>query len=206
MYTITTPIQARSQQALERFLDAAAELLANDDFDDTGVARIAKLANSSVGTFYRLLGDKDTLLYAVHERFIVHSRDALDALAERHSTASTPLDVRVIAFTKGIAQQFENREGLLRALIRRSSTDLHFRQRFHQLNAHIAALFCRVALANPDEIGHRDPAQAADLCAHVLLATMNYFTVVGTLGRTARDVAPEELAKLLLSHLRAANA
>ena len=204
MCIIASPTQARSKMALERFLEVAADLLADDNFEETGISQIAQLAHSSVGTFYRLLGDKDALLYAVHQRFIEQSRSAIDALGERHGKACSPLSVRIPAFTEGVAQLFEEREGLLRALIRRSSADRQFRQRFHQLNAHIAEVFSRIALADPEQIGHPDPAQAVDLGAHVLLASMNYFTLVGTLGNTPRERVPGELAKLLLAHLDAA--
>ncbi|MFI8746425.1 TetR/AcrR family transcriptional regulator [Pseudomonas sp. NPDC077186] len=205
MYSIASPTQARSKKALERFLNVAAELLANDSFEDTGISQIAQLADSSVGTFYRLLGDKDVLLYAVHERFIEQSGSAIDALAEQLAHAETPLATRVAAFIQGLVRQFDGSEGLLRALIRRSSADPRFRQRFHQLNAHIGQTFCRIALANPAELGHPNPAQAADLCAHMLLAGMNYFTMVGSLGTTPKEVVPEELSRLICNYLKVAD-
>ena len=77
MYSIASPTQARSKKALERFLNVAAELLANNQFEETGISQIAQLAESSVGTFYRLLGDKDVLLYAVHQHFVEQSRTAV---------------------------------------------------------------------------------------------------------------------------------
>lgn len=206
MYNIASPTQARSRKALERFLNVAAELLANDSFEDTGISQIAQLAESSVGTFYRLLGDKDVLLYAVHERFIEQSRSAIDVLVEQQSDSAKPLQARITAFIGGVVQQFEGSEGLLRALIRRSSADVRFRQRFHQLNAHIGQTFCRIALANPDELGHPNPTQAADLCAHMLLAGMNYFTMVGTLGNTPREVVPAELSRMICNYLKVADA
>lgn len=205
MYSIASPTQARSRKALERFLNVAAELLANDSFEDTGISQIAQLAESSVGTFYRLLGDKDVLLYAVHERFIEQSSSAIDSLVEQLSDSPEPMQARITAFIAGVVQQFEGSEGLLRALIRRSSADLRFRQRFHQLNAHIGQTFCRIALANPSELGHPNPTQAADLCAHILLAGMNYFTMVGTLGNTPREVVPAELSRLICNYLKVAD-
>lgn len=205
MYNIASPTQARSKKALERFLNVAAELLANDSFEDTGISQIAQLAESSVGTFYRLLGDKDVLLYAVHERFIEQSSSTIDSLGEQLGDSEEPLQTRITAFISGVVLQFEGSEGLLRALIRRSSADLRFRQRFHQLNAHIGQTFCRIALANQSELGHPNPTQAADLCAHMLLAGMNYFTMVGTLGNTPREVVPAELSRLICTYLKVAD-
>ena len=42
MYSIASPTQARSKKALERFLNVAAELLANNQFEETGISQIAE--------------------------------------------------------------------------------------------------------------------------------------------------------------------
>jgi AcrR family transcriptional regulator len=204
MYSISSPTQARSKKALERFLNVAAELLTENRFEDTGISQIARLAESSVGTFYRLLGDKDVLLYAVHERFVEQTRKAIDALVEDLSHSELSLAGQIEAFIRGMVAMFDGHEGLLRALIRRSSADLQFRQRFHQINAYIGQMLCRIVLARRDELGHPHPDLAADLSAHMLLASMNYLTMVGTLGNTPREVIPEELSKLICNYLEVA--
>ncbi|MBA4290522.1 MAG: TetR/AcrR family transcriptional regulator [Pseudomonas sp.] len=204
MNSISSPTQARSKKALERFLNVAAELLADNRFEDTGISQIAQLAESSVGTFYRLLGDKDVLLYAVHERFVEEGRSAIDALVADLSHSNLPLAEQIEVFIQGMIDLFAGREGLLRALVRRSSADLQFRQRFHQLNAYIGQTFCRIVLARQSELGHPQPQHAADLSAHMLLASMNYFTMVGTLGETPREVIPGEISKLICNYLEVA--
>lgn len=201
MYSITSPTQARSKKALERFLNVAAELLANNQFEETGISQIAQLAESSVGTFYRLLGDKDMLLYAVHDRFVEQGRSAIDALVAELGRSALPLEAQIEGFIQGVIRLFAGSEGLLRALIRRSSADLQFRQRFHQLNAYIGQTFCHIVLARLGALGHPQPQQAADLAAHLLLASMNYFTMVGTLGVTPREVVPGELSRLICNYL-----
>ncbi|MBC9248678.1 hypothetical protein A9179_00170 [Pseudomonas alcaligenes] len=202
MYSIASPTQARSKKALERFLNVAAELLANNQFEETGISQIAQLAESSVGTFYRLLGDKDVLLYAVHERFVEQSRSAIDGMVADLGHSGLPLEAQIEGFIQGMLRLYRGNEGLLRALIRRSSMDLQFRQRFHQLNAYVGQAFCRVALARQDELGHPHPEQAADLGAHLLLAGMNYFTMVGSMGVTPADIIPSELSRLICNYLQ----
>ena len=201
MYSIASPTQARSKKALERFLNVAAELLANDSFEETGISQIAQLAESSVGTFYRLLADKDVLLYAVHERFVEQGKAAIDVLTDEISRSEAPLDAQIEAFIQRVIALFVGSEGLLRALVRRSSADIQFRQRFHQLNAYIGQAFCRIVLARLNQLGHPHPEQAADLSAHVLIAGMNYFTMIGAMGTTPREVIPGELSRLVCSYL-----
>jgi len=191
MYSIASPTQARSKKALERFLNVAAELLANNQFEETGISQIAQLAESSVGTFYRLLGDKDVLLYAVHQHFVEQSRTAVDSLVADLTRQPLPLDAQVEAFIRGVVRLFDGSEGLLRALIRRSSMDPQFRQRFHQLNAHIGQAFASIVLSHRDSLQHPAPEQAADLSAHMLLSGLNYLTMVGSLGTTPGNISRE---------------
>ncbi|MGH8354362.1 MAG: TetR/AcrR family transcriptional regulator [Pseudomonas sp.] len=202
MYNLVSPPQARSKKALERFLNVAADLLANNTFEEAGIAQIAQLAQSSVGTFYRLLGDKDILLYAVHARFVEESQVAIDQHIEQLLNSELDAYGRIECFIRTLIDLFRQREGLLRALIRRSSADLQFRQRFHQLNAYIGQAFCRIALAQPGAIQHPQPSQAADLAGHLLLASMNYYTMTGSLGATAAEDIPGELSRLVLSYLQ----
>ena len=63
---IRPPQQARSQETLERLLDAAETLVAEKGFDDTPVAEVARRAGSSVGAFYTRFPDKDALLHALY--------------------------------------------------------------------------------------------------------------------------------------------
>ena len=201
MYSLASPTQARSKKALERFLNVAAELLANNTFEETGISQIAQLSESSVGTFYRLLGDKDILLYAVHERFVKESQSAIDESIEALLRDDLSASERIDRFIRTLITLFAQREGLLRALIRRSSSDLQFRQRFHQLNAAIGQAFCRIVLAQPQAIRHPHPDQAADLAAHMMLASMNYYTLTGSLGMTPAESIPQELSRLVLNYL-----
>ena len=65
---IHPPRQARSQQTLDRLLDAAEELLVTGGFDEITVPEIVERAKSSVGAFYARFKDKDGLLHALHQR------------------------------------------------------------------------------------------------------------------------------------------
>ncbi|MES2820263.1 MAG: TetR/AcrR family transcriptional regulator [Pseudomonadota bacterium] len=201
MNGLINPMQARSKQALERFLNVAADLLANNTFEETGISQISQLAESSVGTFYRLLGDKDILLYAVHGRFVEESQIAIDDAIERILQSELGAKAQIECFIRTLIELFRHREGLLRALIRRSSADLQFRQRFHELNAYIANAFCRITLAQLMTIRHPNPTQATDLAAHLLLASLNYYTMTGGLGITAGSDIPAELSRLVLNYL-----
>ena len=80
---IRPPRQARTQETLERLLDAAEALLAEKRFEDVHITEIASRADTSVAAFYRRFNDKEGLLHALHERLCEEAfATADDALAE----------------------------------------------------------------------------------------------------------------------------
>src|SRR5262245_21079979 len=79
---IRPPQQARSQETLERLLDAAEHLVGEKGFEDTGVAEVARRAGSSVGAFYARFRDKDALLHALYERYQQQAMATTDAALE----------------------------------------------------------------------------------------------------------------------------
>jgi hypothetical protein len=72
------PTQARSKQAFERLLLVGEQLLAENRFDEIGVADLGQAGGNLVGTFYRLLGDKDTLSRLLLQRFFRHGGQGRD--------------------------------------------------------------------------------------------------------------------------------
>jgi AcrR family transcriptional regulator len=67
---VKRPMQQRSQQTLERILEAAEALIVEVGFDRATVAEIVKRADSSVGSFYTRFKDKDALLRCLIDRFV----------------------------------------------------------------------------------------------------------------------------------------
>src|SRR3954462_156104 len=76
------PQQSRSQETLDRILDAAEQVLAEKAFGEATLAEIMERAGGTVGAFYRRFPDKDALLHHLEERFF----------AELHRRADDVLD------------------------------------------------------------------------------------------------------------------
>lgn len=200
MSSIISPNQARSRQALERFLIVAAKQLENNVFEETGIAQLAQLAESSVGTFYRLFGDKDVLFHTVHTRLIDRFNNAIDVLAEELRCSDLPFTVQIERFVEGVFRLCKSNEGLLLALIHRSFSDQQYRERIPERNnAYVSQVFCNLALKHLLELGHPQPEQTADFAAHMLLASLGYFAFFGTFGLTPQEIMPKELSRLICS-------
>src|SRR3954464_11093701 len=63
------PQQSRSQETLDRILDAAEQVLAEKAFGEHTLAEIMERAGVTVGAFYRRYPDKNALLRHLDERF-----------------------------------------------------------------------------------------------------------------------------------------
>ena len=169
---VRPPRQARSQLTLSRILDAAESILAEKSWDDASVAEIARRAGSSVGAFYTRFPDKDTLLAALHQRFIEEafatSQVALDET--RWVGASICEIVReLVAFQVRVQDQ---RRGQLRAFAVRAIHDPTFYARGEQLGKAMEERFTKLVVARRHEILHPIPVVAAAFVARLISAML----------------------------------
>ncbi len=74
-----TPVQSRSQQTVQRVLDAAGSLLQQIPLEDVTTTRIAAEAGLSIGALYRFFPDKQTIIDAIAVRHVEQFRAALEA-------------------------------------------------------------------------------------------------------------------------------
>lgn len=158
---IRTPRQARSQQTLDRILDAAEALLAEKGFEDVKVADVVAHAGSSVGAFYARFHDKDGLLFALQQRWLEQAMattdDALDP--QRWADAGVAGILRsVVPFLVGV---YRDHKGLMRAFVLRHYTDAGFREQRDRLSDYVADRLAALLLARRREIAHPDPERAA---------------------------------------------
>ncbi|KQV80281.1 hypothetical protein ASD15_15595 [Massilia sp. Root351] len=195
------PSQARSRQALERLLATGEQLLAENRFEEIGVADLARQAQSSVGTFYRLLGDKETLSRLLLDRFFGDLVQQLEALTAPARWDGLPLEDFVRATVAMFVAINRGRQGVLRALIIRSSRDADFRDRVHQINHLVSQRIIAVLHTKAGAIQHPDPAQAMRVLPPVLLGVLNQHTLTGSLAFLPPAELEQELTRLALRYL-----
>src|SRR3982751_1652117 len=107
------PQQTRSQETLDRILDAAERVLEEKAFGEATLAEIMERAGVTVGAFYRRFADKDALLHHLDERFFaeLHRRadDVLDPAKWRDASARDIIDV----FSRQAVEVYSARRGLM---------------------------------------------------------------------------------------------
>jgi AcrR family transcriptional regulator len=169
---IRPPQQARSQLTLSRILDAAESILAEKSWDDASVAEIARRAGSSVGAFYTRFPDKDSLLAALHQRFIEEAfATSQAALDEGRWAGASICDIvrELVAFQVRVQDQ---RRGQLRAFALRAIQDPSFYARGEQLGKAMEERFTKLVVARRHEILHPIPVVAAAFVARMVTAML----------------------------------
>lgn len=198
---LPSPQQSRSRDALLRLLAAGERLLEDHAFESASVADVAALAGSSVGSFYRLIGNKADLLRAIHERFLADSHDRLDVeLAEERFAGRSPEQI-ARGYVDFLVDVYARREGLLRALIVRSSAEPEFREGVHLLNATLEDKLAALLAPQRARIGHPRPNEAIRFGVAVVLGALNQHTLAGAAGAHRGPALARELARVLCSYL-----
>ena len=202
---VRPPQQARSQQTLDRILDAAELLLSEKGFDDTPVAEIARRAGSSVGAFYARFPDKDALLGALSERFIAQAIATADDALDPARWHRASLDEMVEAVVRFLVEIHRDQRGLLRAFSQRMRIDPEFQARRERLSQHVGARLSALLRRHGAEIRHADSERAAAFALTMVFGTLEHTILFGELRSGAfawsDDDLSAELARAFLAYL-----
>ncbi|MGI9590260.1 MAG: TetR/AcrR family transcriptional regulator [Myxococcota bacterium] len=191
---VRPPRQARSQETLERILDAAEALVSEKGFDDTPVSEIVRRADSSVGAFYTRFPDKDSLIHALHERYFEQAIATADEALEpgRWERARTQeIVAAVIAF---LVQIYREQNGLIRAFAVRNQTDDGFRARRERLSHYVSRHLAGLLATRGDEIAHEDPERAAAFGMTMVFGTLDDAMLFGDMRSGALALSDDDLA------------
>jgi AcrR family transcriptional regulator len=195
---VRPPQQARSQETLDRLLDAAEQLVGEKGFGDATIAELVRRAGSSVGAFYARFRDKDGLLYALYERYLEQAIATTDAALDPRRWDGASIPEIVHAVVPFLVSVYRERQGLIRAFVLRNHVDPEFRARQERLSHYVNAGLSRLLLARAGEIRHPDPARAATFGLTMTVNTIESAVLFGELRSSALTLSDEELAAELI--------
>jgi len=194
LHWVRPPRQARSQETLDRILDAAEALVAEKGFEDTPVSEIVQRAESSVGAFYARFHDKEGLLHALYERYYeeaVATADATLAPARWQGAGTPELIGAVIHFLVSI---FRERRGLMRAFVVRNHTHPEFQARQQRLSHHVIARLCALLLARREQLAHPDPERATRFGMMLVFSALETMILFGEMRSSLLSLSDDDLA------------
>ena len=184
LHWIRPPRQARTQESLERLLDAAEALLAEKCFEDVHVAEVANRAGSSVAAFYRRFKDKEGLLHALHERLCEEAFATADDALEPSRWEGAGIREILETVLPFLIEVLDRRQALDRAVFQRGLSDEAMRERSHRLNRYVLEGLSALLLDRREEIAHPEPERAVSFALMETTALLIHLYTAGF-----RDVA-----------------
>ena len=189
------PKQARSQQTLERILEAAESLIQEKGLADASIPEIVRRAGSSVGGFYGRFRDKNELLRALEERFFLDVLDRADALADAGRWVGHSLQSIVSACAAEMVEIGRTREKLIGAFLHRAVYEEEFRTEVLTFRRKVTERISALFLSRRDEMRHPEPEVAIDLGVQFALAFMLQLMLVGDARSAGRVLTDADLAR-----------
>jgi AcrR family transcriptional regulator len=207
MDPLSLPVkQSRSQETVDKLLDAVEALLTSGEVAAVTVPNIAAQAGVSVGIVYRRFPNKDALVRAVFERYF----DRAQAMNSRGSAAEFWEGIGLPDMARSIigsvvAGHLRHREFLRAMHDYKRRADADFRRRLDDLNAESTRAVAELLLTRRDEMHHPEPERAVRFALFTVASTMR--AVVMSEEPTLRPFGiaesrlPAELTRIFLGYL-----
>jgi AcrR family transcriptional regulator len=203
------PKQARSVLSMAKMLDAAEAIFAEGGDNALTVEAVVKRSKTSVGNFYGRFGDRDGLLKAMHERFLLRLGGAAHvavAAAGNEKTLAGAIEV-YLSHLFTAAHEYRNSA---RFFVLHRSADHNLRAQGIRANTIFAGIFTTLMLSHREEISHAHPEIATDVAwrmVYAALAQQMMFDEQEVSGvKITQPALAREISCCLVAYLKAAPA
>lgn len=197
------PQQRRSQESLERTLDAAESLIRERGFDDMTIAEVVQRSDTSVGSLYARFRHKRGLLRAVQVRY--HDRVEGAMIDAFHEERDECLKDAVLRLVRVLSNHLLNEPELFRAFFVEAVFDARVRAQGERANSNRRSGLADVLLLHRSEIKHPDPEAAVrwaySLCMAVLRERITFGPRAELSGGFSDEVLLEELTRTVVNYL-----
>lgn len=200
------PQQRRSQETLSRFVETAAELLADRRFEDATVQEIARRAGSSVGAFYTRFPNKEALFHQMNELVFSRAEEQWDQVLDPARWKGASLSRILQELIELLVDRRIRHRGFLRALslYARSNPEAGFASRAAKMNRYVYSKL-RELLAGRAEIRHSNPDRAIAFGFFVIDTLTREAILFGDTGlppeQFSRKVLVAELSRAVQAYL-----
>ena len=190
---IRPPRQRRSQESLERVLQACSELLQERGFDGFTLQEVSQRANVSIGAIYARAPSRDALVRAVFERATIAAEELAASIGHSTSQALTTRE-QVEAIATDAANQILARDDVLRVFMCQAPLEPWIMERAGIKARTLSEVFTDAILEHRAAIRHEDPALAADIAWRLVYNTTARRITHGRKFESERSVSDEQLA------------
>ncbi|MHC5211790.1 MAG: TetR/AcrR family transcriptional regulator [Planctomycetota bacterium] len=157
---VRAPQQRRSQETLDRILDATERLLLKRRFESLSIQEIVRASGASVGAFYNRFRDKESLIRGLYDRHDAGLGDWIKDWRGRQGEPPADLVQAAAWVTRYLIDTFQARRHLLRslALLVRAHPEAEEGAQARRTAQH--RFLVDALLAHRDQILHPEPERA----------------------------------------------
>ena len=193
--SVRPPKQKRSQESLERVLEASTRLLEENGFDAFTIQDVSQRADVSVGAIYARFGNKESLLRAVHRHAMESIGAEHGAVAAADGRPDEPVRDVIARAVKAVAAIFRGNEELLRAFMHLGAVDDEIARRGSEGSIDLARQFEETVLHHRDQITHPDPEKAVDVAFRMAYCTFARQVMYGPTFESDREISWDDLVE-----------
>jgi AcrR family transcriptional regulator len=193
---IRPPQQRRSQESLERVLQAGFELLQERGFEGFTLQEVSQRANVSIGSIYARVPSREALIQAVYERAMLWTDEQagpLEQAAHRPGTTREQIEATVIEMGTQVIAHGD----VLRVFMRQAPLEPWIMERAAVKSQATAEVFTEAILEHRDEIRHSDPELAVDVAWRLVYNTTARRITHGPSFESTRPLDAERLVREL---------
>jgi AcrR family transcriptional regulator len=176
---VRMPRQARSEETLTRFLDAAADLLAERPFAEISVNDIVERAGRTVGSFYARFDDKAGVLRVLVEQTAAQLRHDADEYWQVERWSDRTVGDIVSLAVDAVINAYREARPVFHAAALEAPNDEAFRHARRSVWVVCAERFGEVLADHAAELSHPDPARAGQVAMTALIATTDIRLIYG---------------------------
>ncbi|MGY6502409.1 MAG: TetR/AcrR family transcriptional regulator [Acidimicrobiales bacterium] len=202
---VRAPRQARSEETLNRFLDATIELLKLRPFSEVSVNDIVERAGRTVGSFYARFDDKTGVLRVLVERTAADLRDEASAYWVPDNFVDESLEEIVGRTVDAVLGAYRDAEAVFHAAAVHAPLDVAFRQARQAVWIACAEGWGRVLESNRHIIGCDDPHRAGQFTMMAVISIVDVRLLYGSETRPLYEDESElrdDLIAMMMASLR----
>jgi AcrR family transcriptional regulator len=193
---IRPPLQRRSQESLERVLQAGLEVLQQDGFEGFTLQEVSRRAGVSIGSIYARVPSREALIMAIYEQAMSWTDEQNQIIRDAIRDDLSPRE-RIEAIVADTANDMLGHADVLRVFMRQAPLNPDIWQRGAEKSHETSRVFERTILEHREDISHPEPELAVDVAWRMVYCTIARRITHGPKFESSRAVSDKKLVREL---------
>lgn len=194
---IRPPLQRRSQESLERLLQAGFEVLKEEGFEGFTLQEVSRRAGVSIGSIYARVPSREALIMAIYERAMAWTELEQNEFVRNAERLDLDARERVETIVTEMAETMLLQSDVLRVFMRQAPLNPEIWARGAEKSQATAKAFETAILQHRDDLGHPEPELAIDVAFRMIYCTVARRITHGGKFESRRAISDKKLVREL---------